>query len=104
MRKYVIIGAGGTGGALGAYLARAGKDVTFIARGEHLKAMKENGLRVIRMRDEFTINPVKACEMQDYSDRPDVILVCVKGYSVDSVIPFIKRVAGPETVVIPILK
>ncbi|MCH3954630.1 MAG: NAD(P)-binding domain-containing protein [Eubacterium sp.] len=103
MRKYVIIGAGGTGGALGAYLARAGKDVTFIARGEHLKAMKENGLRVIRMRDEFTINPVKACEMQDYSDRPDVILVCVKGYSVDSVIPFIKRVAGPETVVIPIL-
>ena len=41
MRKYLIVGTGGTGGAIGAYLARAGMDVTFIARGEHLKAIKE---------------------------------------------------------------
>lgn len=103
MLKYMIIGAGGTGGALGAYLARAGKDVTFIARGAHLRAMQEKGLRVIRMRDEFTIDPVTACDMEHYKGTPDVIFVCVKGYSVDGVIPFIRRTAGPDTVVIPIL-
>ncbi|MBO5995415.1 MAG: NAD-binding protein, partial [Firmicutes bacterium] len=48
MKKYVIVGTGGTGGAIGGYLAKAGKDVTFIARGDNLKAMKEKGLRIIR--------------------------------------------------------
>ena len=41
MKKYLIVGTGGTGGSIGGYMARAGKDVTFIARGEHLKAMQE---------------------------------------------------------------
>ena len=101
--KYLIIGAGGTGGAVSAYMMKAGKDVTVIARGAHLDAMKKNGLRVIRPEDEFTVEDVKACTMDEYDDTPDVILVCVKGYSVSEVIPFIKRVAGPDTVVIPIL-
>lgn len=101
--KYLVVGSGGTGGALGAYLARAGRDVTLIARGAKLQAMRERGLRVIRLQDEFTVNPVKCCSMEEYEGAPDVILLCVKGYSVDSAIPFIRRVAGPSTVVIPIL-
>ena len=101
--KYLIIGAGGTGGAVGAYMARAGKDVTLIARGAHLKAMQENGLKVIRPEDEFTIENIKACTMEEYNDTPDIIFVCVKGYSVEDTIPFIQRVAGPKTIVIPIL-
>lgn len=101
--KYLIIGAGGTGGAAGAYMMKAGKDVTFIARGEHLKAMKEKGLRVIRPEDEFTVSPVKAFTMEEYNDTPDVIFVCVKGYSIKETVPFIKRVAGPDTIVIPLL-
>ncbi len=101
--KYLIIGAGGTGGAIGAYMARAGKDVTLIARGEHLAAMKESGLRVIRPEDEFTVDPVKACTMEEYDETPDVVLVCVKGYSIEETIPFIRRIAGPHTVIIPIL-
>lgn len=101
--KYLVVGSGGTGGALGAYLARAGRDVTLIARGEKLKAMRERGLRIFRLEDEFTVDPIKCCAMDDYQETPDVILLCVKGYSVDSTIPFIRRVAGPSTVVIPIL-
>lgn len=103
MRKYLIIGAGGTGGTLGAYLARSGKDVSFIARGEHLAAMRRQGLRVKRIGDEFTVKPVKACPMEEYRDRPDVIFVCVKGYSLEPLIPFIQRVAHKNTIVIPIL-
>ncbi len=101
--KYLIIGAGGTGGAIGAYMMKAGKDVTFIARGRHLEAMQKNGLRVIRPDDEFTVNNVKAFTMEEYDDIPDVILVCVKGYSINETISFINRVAGPHTIVIPVL-
>lgn len=103
--KYMIIGAGGTGGAIGSHLAHAGKDVTFIARGKHLDAMRSDGLRLHRPDDEFVVCPVKACTMDEYpkDQTPDVIFVCVKGYSVESVIPFIKEIADPETIVIPIL-
>jgi len=104
--KYLIIGAGGTGGAVGAHMARAGKDVAFIARGRHLEAMRSNGLRVIKPEEEFIIEDVKAYTMEEYADAgeiPDVIIVCVKGYGIPDTIPFIKQIAGPETIVIPIL-
>ncbi|MBR5943396.1 MAG: 2-dehydropantoate 2-reductase [Lachnospiraceae bacterium] len=103
MRKYLVIGAGGTGGPIGAYLAKGGKDVTFIARGENLKALKSNGIKVVRPEDEFIVKSFKASEFKDYSDTPDVVFVCVKGYSLDAVIPDLKRVAGKNTIIIPIL-
>ena len=102
--KYAIIGAGGTGGILGFYMTKAGKDVTLIARGRHLAAMQESGLAVEKMWDGTTETiPVKAADMDLYSERPDVILVCVKGYSLEDTIPFIQRVANPSTIVIPVL-
>lgn len=101
--KYLVIGAGGTGGCLAAYLGAAGKDVHVIARGAHLKAMQENGLVLeTGHRGTFAV-PVKASDMEHYNDTPDVILLCVKGYSIPDCIPFIQKVAGPNTVVIPIL-
>lgn len=102
--KYAIIGAGGTGGILGFYMTKAGKDVTLIARGRHLAAMQERGLAVEKMWDGTTETiPVKAADMDHYSERPDVILVCVKGYSLEDTIPFIQSVANPSTIVIPVL-
>lgn len=102
--KYAIIGAGGTGGILGFYMTKAGKDVTLIARGRHLAAMQESGLAVEKMWDGTTETiPVKAADMDHYSERPDVILICVKGYSLEDTIPFIQRVANPSTIVIPVL-
>lgn len=102
--KYAIIGAGGTGGILGFYMSKAGKDVTLIARGRHLEAMREKGLAVEKMWDQTTeCIPVKATDMEHYSEQPDVILVCVKGYSLEDTIPFIQRVAKPSTIVIPVL-
>ena len=102
--KYAIIGAGGTGGTLGFYLTKAEKDVTLIARGSHLEAMQKQGLTMRQLWDgkEETI-PVKACRMEEYTEQPDVILVCVKGYSLTDLIPDIRRIAGSETVVLPIL-
>jgi len=102
--KYLIIGAGGTGGCMGAYMTKAGKDVTLIARGAHLKAMQENGLRMeTTAKGSFVVEDIKATDMEHYEEKPDVIFVCVKGYSLEETIPFIRRVAKPETVVIPVL-
>ena len=102
--KYAIIGAGGTGGCLGFFLKKAGKDVTLIARGKHLEAIRKNGLTIQKLWDESRETlPVKACTAEEYKEIPDVILGCVKGYSMDETVPTIKKIAGKETVVIPIL-
>ena len=102
--KYLIIGAGGTGGCMGAYMTKSGKDVTLIARGAHLKAMQKNGLRMeTTAKGSFVVEDIKATDMEHYEEKPDVIFVCVKGYSLEETIPFIRRVAKPETVVIPVL-
>ena len=102
--KYVIIVAGGTVGVTGYYMKKAGKDVTLIARGEHLKAIREQGLTLEKMWDktEETIT-IPATDMEHYTDHPDVIFVCVKGYSLDETIPFIRRISKKTTIVIPVL-
>lgn len=111
--RYLIIGAGGTGGILGAYMTKAGKDVTLIARNAHLAAMKEHGLTLRHLWDGTVETiPVQAENMESYenkiktageAEKPDVILVCVKGYSLDSTVPFIQKIAKKTTIVIPIL-
>lgn len=102
--KYLVIGAGGTGGSIGAYMTEAGKDVTLIARGEHLKQIQEHGLRMeTTQKGNYTVQPVRVTDMERYEEQPDIIFVCVKGYSLEDTIPFIRRVAGPDTIVIPIL-
>lgn len=102
--KYLIIGTGGTGGCIGGYLAKSGKDVVFIARGGHLKAIREEGLTIKSSdKGDFVLNNVSVCTMEEYTDKADVIFVCVKYYSIDDAIDFIKKVAHKNTVVIPIL-
>lgn len=105
--KYIIIGAGGTGGILGFYMTKAGKDVTLIARNAHLEAMKKQGLSVQKMwTNETETIPVSAESMESYEakgEKADVILVCVKKYSLDSCIPFIQNISHKNTIVVPIL-
>lgn len=101
--KYCIFGVGAVGGCIGAFMTKAKKDVTLIARNKTLYEIKNNGLTIhIAETETFTVQPKITAE-SDYNDSPDVIFVCVKGYSLDSVVPFIKRVANKHTVVIPIL-
>ena len=81
--KFCIFGAGGTGGTLAAYLAMAGNDVTLIARGAHLQAIRENGLILhTNHRGTETIENITACTEAEYNDCPDVLFVCVKYYNI----------------------
>lgn len=110
--KYLIAGTGGVGGSIAAFLALAGKDVTCIARGEHLAALRRHGLRLHSdLKGEHTLK-IPAYTAEEYATlassspadgKADVIFVCVKGYSVDSITELIKRAAHEGTVVIPIL-
>ena len=67
--KYLIIGAGGTGGAIGSHLVRAGKDVTFIARGKHLYTMVKQGLKVVKPSGDFIVTDFQASDMEHYSEK-----------------------------------
>lgn len=109
--KYLIAGTGGVGGSIAAFLSLSGKDVTCIARGEHLAAMRENGLQLHSdLKGEHALT-IPAYTAEEYitlvstsaAYKADVIFVCVKGYSVDSITELIKRASHEHTVVIPIL-
>ena len=101
--NYLIAGTGGVGGSIAAFLALAGKDVACIARGDHLAAIHTHGLRLHSdLKGEHTLH-IPACTAEEYTGKADVIFVCVKGYSVDSITDLIRRAAKPDTVVIPIL-
>jgi len=102
--KFAIVGTGGTGGTIGAYLALAGNDVTFIARGRHLAAIREKGLAIrTAHRGEILIRPARACTMEEYQDTPDVMFICVKYYGLENAIALARRTAGPDTLILPIL-
>lgn len=100
--KYLVYGAGGTGGCLAAYLAMGGKDVSLIARGAHRDAIEKNGLVLETGHGTFAV-PIPAWEQECYHEQPDVIFVCVKCYSLESTLPTLERLCQPETIVIPIL-
>ncbi len=102
--KYLVIGGGGTGGSISAFMTEAGKDVTVIEQGDHLEAIRTSGLTMETTRKgNYSVFPVLASDMDNYQLQPDIIFVCVKGYSLGAVIPFINRISGPNTIVIPLL-
>jgi 2-dehydropantoate 2-reductase len=100
--RIAVIGAGGVGGGFGAALAKAGADVTFIARGAHLAAMKSTGLRIEGGRGETHLMPTQATDDPKAVGPVDYVLFCVKLWDVESAGEHIKPLVGPNTAVIPL--
>jgi 2-dehydropantoate 2-reductase len=100
--RVAVVGAGGVGGGFGAALAKAGADVTFIARGAHLAAMLGQGLKVQGGRGETHLVPTKATDDPASVGHVDVVLFCVKLWDVESAGKAIKPMVGPNTAVIPL--
>ena len=100
--RIAVIGAGGIGGIYGAALARAGADVTFVARGTHLAAMREQGLRIEGDRVETHIRPVLATDDPASIGVVDYVLSCVKLWDVESTGEQIRPIVGPQTAVVPL--
>ncbi|MDA9060024.1 2-dehydropantoate 2-reductase [Planktomarina temperata] len=97
--KICIFGAGAIGGYMGAKLAAAGADVSLVARGPHLKAMQENGLRLI---EETGISTVKVTASDTASDLgpQDYVIVTLKAHSVPSVVPHMQPLINDHTTVV----
>ena len=74
--RIALIGTGGVGGYFGGKLAKAGNDVTFLARGEHLKALQANGLMVKSITADFKIHPVNATDNIKTIGKSDLIIRC----------------------------
>jgi len=100
--RIAIIGAGGIGAIYGASLAKAGADVTFVARGAHLAAMRERGLKIEGDRGEMHISPAQATDDPSDIGPVDIVLFCVKLWDVESAGAAIRPLIGPETGVIPL--
>ena len=100
--RIAVVGAGGVGGGFGAALAKAGADVTFIARGAHLAAMKSAGLKVLSPRGDTHLVPTKATDDPAAIGPVDIVLFCVKLWDVESAGERIKPLLGPGTAVIPL--
>ena len=100
--RIAIVGAGGVGGGYGAALAKAGADVTFIARGAHLAAMKSAGLKVLSPRGDTHLVPTQATDNPAEIGKVDFVLFCVKLWDIESAGERIKPLIGPDTAVIPL--
>src|SRR3981081_3431792 len=100
--RVAVVGAGGVGGGFGAALARAGAAVTFIARGAHLAAMKNHGLKVQGGRGETHLVPTRATDNPAEIGEVDIVLFCVKLWDVESAGQSIKPLIGSDTAVIPL--
>ena len=100
--RIAVIGTGGIGGPYGAALAKTGADVTFVARGAHLAAIRENGLRIEGDRGETHIRPAQATDDIASIGPVDFVLSCVKLWDVENVAEQIRPIIGPQTAVIPL--
>lgn len=100
--RIAIFGTGGAGGFFGAQLARAGEDVAFIARGEHLRAIRERGLRIEAPGGETVIHPARASDNAAEIGPVDAVLLGVKTWQVDEAARSMRPMVGPQTFVVPL--
>ena len=97
--KFVIAGAGAIGGYIGAKLARAGADVVLFARGPHLRAMQERGVRVIGAEEQFEVRPEVTGDLATIG-QADVVVLGVKAHALTALAPTLPPLFGPDTIVV----
>jgi 2-dehydropantoate 2-reductase len=97
--RFAVVGAGAIGAFAGAMLARSGEDVTLIARGAHLRAMQERGVRVRSSLGEFDARPT-ATDDPTSVGIVDVVLLALKAHSLTEMAPRLQPLLGPETCIV----
>ncbi len=106
MKRIIVFGLGGIGGYIGARLGGigAGTELVFVARGAHLAAIRQNGLR-FRSPDgaETVVRPFLATDSVAAAGRADAVFVCTKGYDLATACQALVPAVGPDTVVLPLL-
>ena len=105
--RVAIVGIGGVGGYIGAKFCsligtqKKKYEIVFIARGEHAKMVKKDGIRVIEDEGEFVATPTEVCSADEATGTFDLILVCVKSYDIEKALMPLAKTIRPDTVLIP---
>jgi len=100
--RIAIFGSGGVGGYFGGRLAQTGQDVTFIARGKHLEALRANGLRIDSIAGDFKLDKVQATDLPTEVGVVDYVICSVKAWQVPAAAKAMKPMIGDHTLVIPL--
>jgi 2-dehydropantoate 2-reductase len=100
--RVAVFGTGGVGGYFGGRLAQAGEDVVFIARGQHLAAIRHHGLQVSSVAGDFMIQPAIATDAPASVDPVDLVLVGVKAWQVNDAAAAMRPLIRPGTMVLPL--
>jgi 2-dehydropantoate 2-reductase len=100
--RTAVFGTGGVGGYFGGRLAQAGHDVTFVARGAHLRAIQNSGLKVDSVAGDFTIFPANATDDVRELGEVDLVLLGVKAWQVSEAAHTMKPLVGSHTTVVPL--
>ncbi|MCP4432068.1 MAG: 2-dehydropantoate 2-reductase [Gammaproteobacteria bacterium] len=100
--RIAIFGAGGVGGYFGGRLAQSGQDISFIARGKHLEALKTNGLKIDSIAGDFKVEQIQATDNPGEIGVVDYVLCCVKAWQVPAAAKAMKPMIGEQTLVIPL--
>ena len=98
--KIAVIGSGGVGGYFGARLAAAGQDVTFVARGAHLEAMRQNGLQIYSALGDVHLDSVQCTDDTASIGAVDIVMIAVKLWSTDEAVEAAKPLIGADTAVV----
>ena len=98
--QIVMFGSGAVGGYFGGRLAASGVDVTFIARGAQLAAMRERGLRILSPRGDVHVPHVTVTDDPRTIPPPDIVFFTVKLYDTDAALALLPPLVGPDTIVI----
>jgi 2-dehydropantoate 2-reductase len=99
--RIAILGSGGVGGYFGGRLAAAGADVSFIARGAHLDALRTRGLRIVSPQGDLHIPRVKATDDPATIGPVDIVFFTVKLYDTETALRMLPPLLGPDTLVVP---
>ena len=100
--KIAIIGTGGVGGYFGAKLAKAGFDVTFLARGEQLKAILAMGLKVKSILGDFEVENLKATDKITDIEHPDLVIIAVKAWQIKDIRDDLKKIIHADSFILPL--
>ena len=100
--KIAIIGTGGVGGYFGARLAKAGFEVSFLARGEHLKAIRNNGIIVKSILGDFEVNNINATDRMQEMQPADLVILGVKAWQIKEIRDELKTIIHPGSMVLPL--
>ena len=100
--KIAIIGSGGVGGYFGAKLVQAGYDVSFLARGEHLKAMLNKGLTIKSVLGDFEVKNLKATREITDIPPPDLVVIGVKAWQVKEIREDLNMILKSDTIILPL--